>query len=287
MNFTREPILETIISAKEDYKLKIKSTKHEGSAEYLVDAVEVVCFGTTFFYRSGEPAHTFFVPAQDFEIEQVRQVRISLKTPTETNIKIAGGAEGGNRPASEKSKENRKEKPVKDHHHDKGVEKATDSDVKSNTEEKAEVETTKAPSKDKHLKRSQNKRMSKDRKKAEKEAAGVTSTEQTPQTSIFKHLLRPPEALISDSMHKYQSIINSQNEKRTFVPSEEVKESKPVEVPISKSFDDPELVSETPKHLDKTEEQVKISQKPLTLKEKMKKVLAPAMKLPENQGEDS
>jgi hypothetical protein len=287
MNFTREPILETIISAKEDYKLKIKSTKHEGSAEYLVDAVEVVCFGTTFFYRSGEPAHTFFVPAQDFEIEQVRQVRISLKTPTETSIKIAGGAEGGNRPPSEKSKENRKEKPVKDHHHEKGVEKANNADAGSIAEEKTEAETTKAPSKDKHLKRSQNKRMSKDRKKAEKEAAVANSTDQAPQASIFKHLLRPPEALISDSMHKYQSIINSQNEKRTFVPNEEVKESKPVEVAINKSSDDPELTSEAPKQLDKTEEQVKISQKPLTLKEKMKKVLAPAMKLPENQGEDS
>ena len=42
MNFTREPILETIIAAKEGFKLKLKSTKHEGTAEYVVVAVEVV-----------------------------------------------------------------------------------------------------------------------------------------------------------------------------------------------------------------------------------------------------
>ena len=283
MNFTREPILETIISAKEDYKLRLKSTKNEGSAEYLVDAVEVVCFGTTFFYRSGEPAHTFFIPAQDFEIEQVRQVRLALKTPTETNIKIAGGSEGSNKQFSEKSKDNKKHKPSRENHNEKIAEKTNDLEVETHLEEKTENDAPKPHSKEKHSKRSQNKKISKDRKKAEKEAAIATTSDQTPQPSIFSHLLRPPEALISDSIHKYQSIINSQNERRASLSNDDLKS---VNATAVKPLDDPELISEAPQSIEKLKTEEVPIQKPLTLKEKMKKVLAPAMKAPESQGED-
>ena len=283
MNFTREPILETIISAKEDYKLRLKSTKHEGSAEYLVDAVEVVCFGTTFFYRSGEPAHTFFVPAQDFEIEQIRQVRLALKTPTETNIKIAGGAEGGHKQLSEKPKENKKQKPQKENYNEKITEKPAELEVDAHLDLKKENEPPKHHGKDKHANRSQNKKISKDRKKAEKEAAIATPTDQNAQPSMFSHLLRPPESLISDNIHKYQNIINSQNEKRILASNED---SKPLTHTTVIPNEPLELKSDTPQTSDKLDTLEKAIIKPLTLKEKMKKVLAPAMKAPESQKED-
>ena len=52
MNFTREPIIETIISPKEGYKLSIRSSKGENPEEVLVEAVEIVSFGSALFYRS-------------------------------------------------------------------------------------------------------------------------------------------------------------------------------------------------------------------------------------------
>ena len=284
MNFTREPILETIISAKEGYKLKLKSTKHEGSAEYLVDAIEVVSFGTTFFYRSGEPAHTFFVPAQDFEIEQVRQARLALKAPVEKNIKIAGGAEGGKKP-SEKSRDKRKQKPVKEAAKPKDVEKKN-PETTPVAEGKAEENPVKKTTKDKPVRRTVNKRVSKDRKKAEKEAAEAAASDEAPQPSMFSHLLRPPEALISDNIHKYQNIIDNQNQEKGIEANEEKQEAKPVDVVADKPIDDPELTSEAPKPFEKLTEEQEEKEKPLTLKEKMKKVLAPAMKVPENQEED-
>ena len=64
MNFTREPIIETIISPKEGYKLLVRSSKGESRQKnIIVDAVEVVSFGRAFFFRSLERPKAFFVPA--------------------------------------------------------------------------------------------------------------------------------------------------------------------------------------------------------------------------------
>mgnify|MGYP000172617975 CR=1 FL=1 len=94
MNFTREPIIETIISAKDGHKLSIKSSKNLASEEYLVDAVEVVSFGGTFFYRSQERVKAFFLPSNDYEIQEVKETRVLIKNPTlDKSVKIAGGKE--------------------------------------------------------------------------------------------------------------------------------------------------------------------------------------------------
>lgn len=49
MNFTREPIIETIITPKDGYKLVVRNSKGDSQEEYHVDAVEVVSFGHSFF----------------------------------------------------------------------------------------------------------------------------------------------------------------------------------------------------------------------------------------------
>ena len=55
MNFTREPIIETIISPKDGCKLLVRSSRGgETAEEYYVDAIEVVSFGRAFFFRSME-----------------------------------------------------------------------------------------------------------------------------------------------------------------------------------------------------------------------------------------
>lgn len=94
MDFTREPIVETIITPKDGCKLVIRSSKSAGQEEYFVDAVEVVSFGHALFYRSIERPKAFLVPASDYEVLEVREARMVLKNVgVERTIKIGGGRE--------------------------------------------------------------------------------------------------------------------------------------------------------------------------------------------------
>ena len=92
MNFTREPILETIITPKEGYKIVLRNSKLQTEEEYSVDAVEIVSFGSAIFYRSLERPKPFLLPTTDYEVCETKDVRMVLKTePVEKNIKIGGG----------------------------------------------------------------------------------------------------------------------------------------------------------------------------------------------------
>lgn len=94
MDFTREPIIETVITPKEGYKLVVRSSKGIGQEEYFVDAVEVVTFGNAIFLRSLEKPKAFIVPASDYEVLEVREARMVLKNVgLDRSIKIAGGRE--------------------------------------------------------------------------------------------------------------------------------------------------------------------------------------------------
>lgn len=94
MDFTREPIIETVITPKEGCKLVVRSSKGVGQEEYFVDAVEVVAFGKAIFFRSQERPKAFIVPATDYEVLEVREARIVLKNVgLDRSIKIAGGRE--------------------------------------------------------------------------------------------------------------------------------------------------------------------------------------------------
>lgn len=96
MNFTREPIIETIITPKEGYKLIIRGSKRGDQEEYIVDAVEVVSFGHSFFFRCLERPKSFLVPVSDYEVIETKETRVVLKNVNlERAIKIAGGREAG------------------------------------------------------------------------------------------------------------------------------------------------------------------------------------------------
>lgn len=102
MDFTREPIIETVITPKEGCKLVVRSSKSSGQEEYFVDAVEVVSFGSSFFFRSLERPKSFLVPVTDYEILEVREARMVLKNVgLDKSIKIGGGREAGARQAKE------------------------------------------------------------------------------------------------------------------------------------------------------------------------------------------
>ena len=94
MNFTREPIIETVITPREGCKLVVRNSKGVGQEDYFVDAVEVVSFGHSFFFRSLERPKSFLVPVSDYEILELKETRMVLKNvASERSIKIGGGRE--------------------------------------------------------------------------------------------------------------------------------------------------------------------------------------------------
>jgi hypothetical protein len=95
VNFTREPIIETIITPRDGCRLVIRSSRHESQEEFTVDAVEVVSFGHALFFRSLEKPRPFLVPVGDYEVVEVKESRVVLKNAQfERTIKIGGGREG-------------------------------------------------------------------------------------------------------------------------------------------------------------------------------------------------
>jgi hypothetical protein len=103
VNFTREPIIETVITPREGSKLVVRNSKGNGQEDYHVDAVEVVSFGHSFFFRSVERPKSFLVPVGDYEILELRETRLALKNvSTERSIKIGGGRDAPPRPHRER-----------------------------------------------------------------------------------------------------------------------------------------------------------------------------------------
>ena len=92
MDFTREPIVETVITPKEGYKLVLRNTGSKQEEEFSVGAVEVVSFGNCHFFRSLEKPREFLLPMTQYEIVESREIRTVLKkVEIEKAIKIGGG----------------------------------------------------------------------------------------------------------------------------------------------------------------------------------------------------
>lgn len=47
MYFTRDPVIETVITSREGYKLSIRNSKHLSQDPFVVEAIEVVRLGGT------------------------------------------------------------------------------------------------------------------------------------------------------------------------------------------------------------------------------------------------
>lgn len=102
MNFTREPMIETVITPREGCKLVVRSSKGASQEDYFVDAVEVVSFGHSLFFRSQERPKSFLVPVSDYEILELKETRMVLKNVgSDRSIKIGGGREASPRPREE------------------------------------------------------------------------------------------------------------------------------------------------------------------------------------------
>ena len=108
MNFTREPIIETVITPKEGCKLTIRNTKG-GNSEYSVDAIEVVNFGNALFFRSLERPKSFILPISDYEVVEMKETRVAIKTAqVEKSVKISSNSKGNAKTTSEEPIEKKK-----------------------------------------------------------------------------------------------------------------------------------------------------------------------------------
>lgn len=112
MNFTRDPIIETVITPREGCKLVVRSSKGANQEDYFVDALEVVSFGHSFFFRSLERPKSFLVPVSDYEIFESKEPKMALKNASaDRSIKIGGGREPSSRPSREAPNMEMREEP--------------------------------------------------------------------------------------------------------------------------------------------------------------------------------
>lgn len=205
MDFTRQPIIETIITPKEGCKLVVRSSKSSGQEEYFVDALEIVSFGNALFYRSSERPKAFIVPVSDYEVFEVREARIMLKNVgIEKSIKIGGGREAAPKPP----KETPKEIPI-----EKG-------DIAAEQPEMAEAEATdsrleKRKDRRRHTKRRRGKEEETQTEQEEKKPSPEVEAQPSSEMAEIKErgegapfvspLLPPPPLLISETISRYKN----------------------------------------------------------------------------------
>ena len=223
MDFTRDPIIETIITPKDGYKLVVRNSKYLGKEEYLVDAVEVITFGQTAFFRSLERPTSFLLPIGDYELVETREARMVLKNVgIERSIKIGGGKETHHKNGRSAEKEvdscvhagpaddsDALEKPEKEKPEKEKLEK-----------ENLEKEKSEIVDKKKDRRRqSRKKRASQNNEKSDATSAektsnkelladdGISSENEAVQELGYKpnaSLLEPPATLISETINRYR-----------------------------------------------------------------------------------
>lgn len=208
MDFTREPIIETVITPKEGCKLVVRSSKNAGQEEYFVDSLEVVSFGNSFFLRSTERPKAFLVPASDYEILEVREARMVLKNVgLDRSIKIAGGREGHPKAPKEAPKEV------------EAVEEETPAEAPAEKAEQGRGDKKRDRRRHYRGRRRREEGAEETQEGSEIETATTASTEATsslvqeeggigapviPVPTVIPSLLPPPSTLISETIARYK-----------------------------------------------------------------------------------
>lgn len=187
MDFTREPVIETIITPKEGHKLVVRSSKGFSQEEHFVDAIEVISFGNSFFFRSRERPKSFMVPVSDYELIEVRETRMVLKTvSSEKTIKIGGGKD---QPARQQKAAKKPSQPLEEEKTprlDKKRERRRHSRRRKTHEEGADE--------DQDL----------DSVAGERVELPLPSTEAIVPPN-FSSFLKPPPKLIAETIHEYKT----------------------------------------------------------------------------------
>jgi len=227
VNFTREPIIETIISPKEGYKLLVKNSKGSGGEEYYVDAVEVVSFGRAFFFRSLEKPKAFLVPVSDYEVLEAKETRVALKNVShEKHIKIGGGREAPMRPSREE-----REQESSSSSDEAAPAQAGASSGESSLEAAIESRMDKRRDRRRHRRRRGGGEEQEWQDRKPKDASQESTSSKTEEggseepraAPLFSALIPPPPTLISEKLGRYREkeAAESKEEKRELSPSPE------------------------------------------------------------------
>lgn len=189
MNFTREPIIETVISPRDGMKLLVRSSKGKNE-EYSVDSVEVVSFGQSLFFRSLERPRSFLVPVTDYEILELKEVRAPLKAvSSDRSIKIGGGKE---QPRRESPMQEEREPLPADNHYDRGEQrkgKRRRGGRRGGRHEQASYDT---PSSQNSYPNDQ------------QQSIATESGEELKPPSFISKLFPPPPTLIKETLSRYK-----------------------------------------------------------------------------------
>jgi len=219
VDFTRQPIIETVITPKEGCKLVVRSSKSSGQDEYFVDAVEVVSFGNSFFFRSLERPKSFLVPVSDYEVLEVREARMVLKNVgIDRSIKIGGGREAPPKTVKEAIAEKIEPEYSFSPESTAASEPAQEADASGESESKQEKKRDRR----RHYRRRRGKdeALPKDSEESQVEELTVEQETETVSdvggeskknpsesgttTALFSSLLPPPPTLISETIARYK-----------------------------------------------------------------------------------
>ena len=221
MNFTRDPIIETVITPREGCKLVVRSSKGASGEDYFVDAVEVVSFGHSFFFRSLERPKSFLVPASDYEILELKETRMVLKNVSgERAIKIGGGREG---PVRSQPREVSEEAPRPEIASEANVPM---QDRKQRDRRRSRRRRGGGGPMEMHHEGPVSEERSPESQQNLPPAEGVEkSAEELPAPSFISKLFPPPTTLIKETLSRYKTSEEGMfiEEKPTF-PEEEVDE---------------------------------------------------------------
>ncbi len=226
MNFTREPIIETVITPKDGYKLTIRNSKGGSQEEYSVDAIEIVSFGQSMFFRSQERPKTFLLPVTDYEVVEVKETRVVLKNaPLEGSIKIGGGKPQHRAPAPKEHTEEKAPivaKPQEDETEDRPRRRKSSSRRRREHEQ----HESRVPTEAKTAKIAAPAPVQDSEKKLTLVEKTVASTElEAPvSTAMFRGLIPPPTGLISEKLQheKYMPYIKDASKEEKVTSNAEV-----------------------------------------------------------------
>lgn len=244
MDFTRDPIIETIITPKDGCKLVIRSSKGAGHEEYFADAIEIVSFGHALFFRSLERPKAFLVPVSDYEVVEVREARMVLKSLTpDRSIKIAGGREGSLKAGREEKIESVTQPVEEEVAVVKGEAEAPVEAATPPSEGRPEMKVDKKRDRRRHYRKRRGGREEVKEEEAgavsvpplEEEKVAIPAPEEsiiTPaplSSNLLSSLLQPPPTLISETIKSYRENALFKNaffltEEEHYTPHDKVQE---------------------------------------------------------------
>lgn len=231
MHFTREPIVESVLSARDGYKLVLKNSKLASTTDISAEVIEIVSFTGTLFYRSQDRSKNFLLPASDFEISEVKDARLVLK-----NISLEKSSKLQNF-----QRETTTVEPDFDDEESKAEDNATQVDQEVSNQQ-ASGQNTRLERR-RERRRNRRRRHSEERQSDDKKDAAVAevSTQEEPlekvTTEEMSHanviptlnLIPPPTTLISQTLARYKEkpqeaeqnptiVIEENFEQQTFEP---------------------------------------------------------------------